>query len=448
MAGVGSRHDAGVRGGRRASGALPRRTARRWSRCRGRVTVPATPATSMTGGVVGGAALEDGGDRVDAGRVAHGRLDHHPGQQRHRRAVDRLDGLRRIGIDEISYKRGHRYLTVVVDHDSGRLVWAGPGRDDATLAISSTSSAPNAPAAHPCVSGHGRLDRPSGRQASPERGALRRSVPCRCLGHRSARRRTPPGMEPGSGDATRPPVRSGGKATGASPGTLKRPLGAVEEPRTTSPAANEHQLEWIAETDPRLQRAYLLKEGLRYVFAVKGDRRQTRPRPMALLGPPVPNPAFVDLARRSQTPARSTPPWTRACPTHSSSRPTPRSASSPESPSVPRTRTPHRPRHAHPRRPPTRPSRPNMTHGSSRRAPISAPLIVCRRPAQRYEVCSARRRPGHPGHCSSDRSGAHRRRTSSDYSGSTCVDTPASRRSDRMGVGRIPIAVKDRPQSL
>ena len=48
---------------------------------------------------------------------------------------DRFDGLRRIGIDEISYKRGHRYLTVVVDHDSGRLVWAAPGRDKATLGL-------------------------------------------------------------------------------------------------------------------------------------------------------------------------------------------------------------------------------------------------------------------------------------------------------------------------
>jgi transposase len=47
--------------------------------------------------------------------------------------VDRFAGLRRIGIDEISYKKGHRYLTVVVDHDSGRLVWAAPGRDEATL---------------------------------------------------------------------------------------------------------------------------------------------------------------------------------------------------------------------------------------------------------------------------------------------------------------------------
>ena len=46
---------------------------------------------------------------------------------------DRFAGLRRIGIDEISYKRGHRYLTIVVDHDTGRLVWAAPGRDKATL---------------------------------------------------------------------------------------------------------------------------------------------------------------------------------------------------------------------------------------------------------------------------------------------------------------------------
>jgi transposase len=48
-------------------------------------------------------------------------------------ARDPLAGLARIGIDEISYKRGHRYLTVVVDHDAKRLVWAAPGRDRATL---------------------------------------------------------------------------------------------------------------------------------------------------------------------------------------------------------------------------------------------------------------------------------------------------------------------------
>jgi len=49
------------------------------------------------------------------------------------RQVDLLAGLERIGIDEISHRRGQRYLTVVLDHDSGRLVWAGPGRDRKTV---------------------------------------------------------------------------------------------------------------------------------------------------------------------------------------------------------------------------------------------------------------------------------------------------------------------------
>jgi transposase len=49
------------------------------------------------------------------------------------RETDLLDGLRRIGIDEISHRKGQRYLTVVVDHDSGRLVWAAAGRDRKTV---------------------------------------------------------------------------------------------------------------------------------------------------------------------------------------------------------------------------------------------------------------------------------------------------------------------------
>lgn len=48
--------------------------------------------------------------------------------------VDGLTGLRRIGIDEVAYRKGHRYLSVVVDHDTGRLVWAGKGRDKTVVA--------------------------------------------------------------------------------------------------------------------------------------------------------------------------------------------------------------------------------------------------------------------------------------------------------------------------
>jgi transposase len=49
------------------------------------------------------------------------------------RRGDPLAGLQRIGIDELSYRKGQRYITVVVDHDSGRLVWAADGRDRQTV---------------------------------------------------------------------------------------------------------------------------------------------------------------------------------------------------------------------------------------------------------------------------------------------------------------------------
>jgi transposase len=40
----------------------------------------------------------------------------------------RLNSLYRIGVDEISYKRGHHYLTVVADHDTGNVVWVSTER--------------------------------------------------------------------------------------------------------------------------------------------------------------------------------------------------------------------------------------------------------------------------------------------------------------------------------
>ena len=46
---------------------------------------------------------------------------------------DRLAGLVAIGVDEISYRRHHRYLTTVADHASGAIVWCQPGRNSATL---------------------------------------------------------------------------------------------------------------------------------------------------------------------------------------------------------------------------------------------------------------------------------------------------------------------------
>jgi transposase len=49
------------------------------------------------------------------------------------RQGDPLERLTRIGIDELSFRKGQRYITVVVDHDTGRLVWAREGRDKKTV---------------------------------------------------------------------------------------------------------------------------------------------------------------------------------------------------------------------------------------------------------------------------------------------------------------------------
>jgi transposase len=53
--------------------------------------------------------------------------------RRQRGDVDRLDGLRIIGVDELSYRRHHEYVTVVVDHVRGDVVWAAPGKSAETL---------------------------------------------------------------------------------------------------------------------------------------------------------------------------------------------------------------------------------------------------------------------------------------------------------------------------
>ena len=45
----------------------------------------------------------------------------------------RLDGLVRIGVDEISYRRGHQYLTIVADHEKARVVWVAKGKRGAAL---------------------------------------------------------------------------------------------------------------------------------------------------------------------------------------------------------------------------------------------------------------------------------------------------------------------------
>ena len=64
----------------------------------------------------------------------------------------RLDHLYRIGVDEVSYKRGHRFLTIVADHDTGNVVWVGKQRSKAAFEEFFTALGPERTAAIEAIS--------------------------------------------------------------------------------------------------------------------------------------------------------------------------------------------------------------------------------------------------------------------------------------------------------
>lgn len=213
--------------------------------------------------------------------------------------VDRLDGLRRIGIDEISYKRGHRYLIVVVDHDTGRLVWAGPGRNDAALNVFFDELGPGRSA---------QLTQVSADMADWIARVVARRAPnavrCADAFHVVAwaidaldveRRRS------WNAAAGRNPAGPGAPQRARSSGTAqrsKRARYALWKNPEDLTDRQRHELDWIAKTDPRLWRAYLLKEGLRYVFAVKGDEGREALDRWIIWARRSRLPAFVDLVRK------------------------------------------------------------------------------------------------------------------------------------------------------
>jgi transposase len=193
--------------------------------------------------------------------------------------VDRLEGLSRIGIDEISYKRGHRYLIVVVDHDTRRLIWAAPGRDKATLErffdqlgtvrakllthVSADGAewiaevvAKRAPKAIQCADAYHVVAWATGALDTVRRHAWNDALK---LAATEPKRR--PGNQAGA------PARPGHDLTR----NLKNARWALWKNPEDLTANQTDKLAWIAKTDPRIYRAYLLKEGLRHVFAVKGE---------------------------------------------------------------------------------------------------------------------------------------------------------------------------------
>ena len=77
----------------------------------------------------GAAAPHDNPRRRQASRRRLGHDQGHPEARLLRRyAKPKLKHLRHIAIDEIAIAKGHRYLTVVLDLDSGAVVFVGDGK--------------------------------------------------------------------------------------------------------------------------------------------------------------------------------------------------------------------------------------------------------------------------------------------------------------------------------
>jgi transposase len=176
---------------------------------------------------------------------------------------DRFFGLRRIGIDEISYKRGHRCLTVVVDHDSGRLVWAAAGRDKATLSLFFDALGPERCAQITHVSADG-ADWIDSVVADRCPNAVRCADPFHIVRWATdaldeVRRQ--------AWNQARGAVhqRRTGRASGHAKALKHARFALWKNPQNLT-SRQQAKLAWIAKTDPRLHRAYLLKEGLRLVF--------------------------------------------------------------------------------------------------------------------------------------------------------------------------------------
>jgi len=201
---------------------------------------------------------------------------------------DPLEGLRRIGIDEISYKKGHRYITIVVDHDTGRLVWAAPGRDRKTLAAFFTALGEKRCTAVTHVSA-------DAAQWIADEVALHCPNAVRCA--------DPFHIVAWAGDAldqvrrdTWNAARKGGMSVHAR--DLKGARYALWKNPENLTSRQQAKLAWVAKVNHQLFRAYLLKEQPREVFALKGAEGKQLLDSWLGWARRCRIPSFVELGRR------------------------------------------------------------------------------------------------------------------------------------------------------
>lgn len=198
-------------------------------------------------------------------------------------AGNRLDGPARIGIDETSYEKGRKYMTVVLDHDTGRVVWCGRGRGKEVLrSFFALPSASQRESIEVVTADSARWIADAVAECRPN--AERAMDPfhvvswmtdvldeARKTAWREAREAEPRPPRrgrgrPGKGEEMRP--RRSDAVKGSRYSLLKNPEDLTDGQRAA--------LERIAREDRRLYRAHLMKERLRDVFGATDGETAAR----------------------------------------------------------------------------------------------------------------------------------------------------------------------------
>jgi transposase len=202
--------------------------------------------------------------------------------------TDRLAGVTKVAIDEKAYRKGHRYITVVTDLDTGRVVWAAEGRCQATVEAFFAALGPQRAAALTHVGCDG-AEWIHTVVAAKAPGA----VLCLDSFHVVA-------WASQAVDEVRRRITRDLKADGRDEEAkaLKGSRWAVlKNPRNLT-GGQQESLASIKATNGPLYRAYLIKEQLREVFRVKGQRGRRLLVGVIAWARRSRLPEMVDLARK------------------------------------------------------------------------------------------------------------------------------------------------------
>jgi transposase len=202
--------------------------------------------------------------------------------------TDRLAGVVRVAIDEKAYRKGHRYLTVVTDLDTGRVVWAAEGRCKATVAAFFTALGPDRSAqlTHVGCDGADWIHTVVAEHAPQAQLCLDSFHVVAWAGEAvdGVRRRI--GRD----------LKAAGRTEDAK--ALKGSRWAVLKNPKNLTGGQQESLASIKATNGPLYRAYLIKEQLREVFRVKGRRGRRLLTGVIAWASRSRLPEMVDLARK------------------------------------------------------------------------------------------------------------------------------------------------------